>query len=186
MPSFGAVLIGCQFGNIPPAPRVPAKRRTAYVVPAWARLSTPICDVLTASVDRCVAASSRPDQPNASPVASEGPYLPSRVITLPITKKSPILAELERPRARTPPLPAMPLTTRYERPPSPVYTAVVRFRHARHNFPSSRNESSVAEVARVSHLGFLFHNTPEMVRPGDAHGSPGTACHRAAFQSRPS
>ena len=46
MPSFGAVLIGCQFGNIPPAPRVPAKRRTAYVVPAWARLSTPICDVL--------------------------------------------------------------------------------------------------------------------------------------------
>jgi hypothetical protein len=43
--------------------------------------------VLTDSVDRCVAASSRPDQPNASPVASEGRYLPSRVITLPITKK---------------------------------------------------------------------------------------------------
>jgi hypothetical protein len=80
-----------------PAP-VPGKRRTAYVVPALGQLSTPIHDVLTASVDRCVAASSRPDQPNASPVASEGPYLPSRVITLPITKKSPILAELERPQ----------------------------------------------------------------------------------------
>ena len=97
VPSFGAVSIGCQFGNMAPAP-VPGKRRTAYVVPALGQLSTPIHDVLTASVDRCVAASSRPDQPNASPVASEGPYLPSRVITLPITKKSPILAELERPQ----------------------------------------------------------------------------------------
>jgi len=44
----------------------------------------------------------------------------------------------------------------------------------------------MAEVGCLAIPGFLFHDTPEMVRPGDAHGSPGTECHRAAFQSRPS
>ena len=33
VPSFGAVVMGCQFGNMPPGPPVPAKRRTAHVVP---------------------------------------------------------------------------------------------------------------------------------------------------------
>ena len=43
----------------------------------------------------------------------------------------------------------------------------------------------MAEVGCLAIPGFLFHDTPEMVRPGDAHGSPGTECHRAAFNQGP-
>ena len=39
-------------------------------------------------------------------------------------------------------------------------SAVVRFRHARHNFPSARNESAALRLPGQPSPGFLFHDTP--------------------------
>ena len=39
----------------------------------------------------------------------------------------------------------------------------------------------MAEVGCLAIPGFLFHDTPEMVRPGDAHGSPGNGMSPGRF-----
>jgi hypothetical protein len=44
VPSFGAVVIGCQFGNMPPGPQFPANAEKSMSFPHWRGVSTPICE----------------------------------------------------------------------------------------------------------------------------------------------